>query len=58
MKQNLVGEILGKIKSFGQDFVPIKTTLILTLHIVNLILNDSQAGTMWKLLDERPHAGR
>ena len=25
MKHNLVGKILGKIKIFGQDFVPIKT---------------------------------
>ena len=27
MKRNLVGKILGKIKIFGQDFVPIRTAL-------------------------------
>ena len=27
MKQNLVGKSLGKIKIFGQDFVPIRTAL-------------------------------
>ena len=27
MKRNLVGEILGKIKIFVQDFVPIRTAL-------------------------------
>ena len=28
MKRNLVGKILGKIKIFVQDFVPIRTALI------------------------------
>ena len=28
MKQNLVGKILGKIKIFVQDFVPIKTAQV------------------------------
>ena len=28
MKRNLVGKILGKIKIFDQDFVPIRTALI------------------------------
>ena len=28
MKQNLVGKILGKIKSFGQDFVTIVTGIM------------------------------
>ena len=27
MKQNLVGKVLGKIKIFLQDFVPIRTAL-------------------------------
>ena len=30
MKRNLVGKILGKIKIFVQDFVPIRTALMLS----------------------------
>ena len=32
LKQNLVGKILGKIKIFVQDFVPIKTGLRRIFH--------------------------
>ena len=36
MKQNLVGKILGKIKIFVQDFVPIKTVLNVKIQLWNL----------------------
>ena len=40
MKRNLVGKILGKIKIFVQDFVPIRTALRPTLmHTKNLYEN-------------------
>ena len=32
MKRNLVGKILGKIKIFVQDFVPIRTALLLAVR--------------------------
>ena len=31
MKRNLVGKILGKIKIFVQDFVPVRTALTVTV---------------------------
>ena len=34
VKQSLGGQILGKVKSFGQHFVPVKTTLLMSLYYV------------------------
>ena len=37
MKRNLVGKILGKIKIFVQDFVPIRTALIDEIICLNYV---------------------
>ena len=35
MKRNLVGKMLGKIKIFVQDFVPIRTALSIKLEVLH-----------------------
>ena len=38
VKRNLVGKILGKIKIFVQDFVPIRTALLSYFNFISVIL--------------------
>ena len=41
MKRNLVGKILGKIKIFVQDFVPIRTALYFGIMVdVSLMIRN------------------
>ena len=43
MKRNLVGKTLGKIKIFVQDFVPIRTALILRKYIFFVLIEKSRS---------------
>ena len=48
MKRNLVGKILGKIKIFVQDFVPIRTALLTrsdNLNYLNLVISKESKRT-------------
>ena len=44
MKRNLVGKILGKIKIFGQEFVPIRTALSMGNFHTSILGKRSMSG--------------
>ena len=56
MKRNLVGKILGKIKIFVQDFVPIRTALLWEQNLVKkslILAQDFQMAAVTKILMRR-----